>query len=237
VQTSKGDKMDNWLAQFIRETQTTYPDTNQHPIHVMRHLLFIVGNGYEYSTEGGNFVVPIAYSRSIPFHIFYSENTTIEYLRDFANNDYDVDDKIEENVAARYNHLSDLYTKVDHKFDPKKLGEMLWREERAKFYGRYDNQVTLLNPDEFDPEDTLYNVEYWVKQINETDITLSEHDFSNYAKVCQFDMNTDIVLRRTAKAILGAFYLIAHKENNTYIMGRIRRTLSNFITGTDTINE
>jgi hypothetical protein len=229
--------MDNWLAQFIRESQTTYPSINHLPIQVMYHLLFVIGNGYEYSTKDGNFMVPISYGKSIAFHTFYAENTTIEYLRDFANKDYGIDDRIEENVTARYNHLSDLYTKCGNEFDPEKLGETLWDEEWAKFYSRYDSQITLPNPDEFNPDDTLYNVEYWVKQINETGITLSEHDFSNYAKVCQFDMNTDIVLRRTAKAILGAFYLIAHKESSTYIMGRIRRTLSNFITGTDTINE
>jgi hypothetical protein len=113
---------------------------------------------------------------------------------------------------------------------------MLWDEEYAKFYGRYDNQVTLPNPDEFDPDDTLYNVEYWVKQICAADIVLTEQDFSNYSKICQFDMNIDIVLKKTAKAILGAFYQISYKENNSYIMGRIRRTLSNFITDKDTIN-
>jgi hypothetical protein len=203
----------------------------------MRHLLFVIGNGYEYSIKEGNFVVRVSYGRSIPFHIFYSENTTIEYLRDFSNDDYGNDDRIEENIATRYNHLSDLYTRVGHEFDPKKLGEMLWDEEHAKFYGRYDNQVTLPNPDEFDPDDTLYDVEYWGKQICATGIVLTEQDFSNYSKICQFDMNISIVLKKTAKAILGAFYLIAYKENNSYIMGRIRRTLSNFIIDDGTLNE
>jgi hypothetical protein len=175
----------------------------------MYHLLFVIGNGYEYSVKEGNFVVPISYGRSMPFHTFYSENTTIEYLRDFANNDYGIDDRIEENVATRYNHLSDLYTRTGHEFDPEKLGEMLWDEEWAKFYGRYNNQVTLPNPDKFNPDDTLYNPEYWVQQIHDADIKLSIQDFSNYSKVCQFNMNTDTVLRKAAQAILSAFYLIA----------------------------
>jgi hypothetical protein len=175
----------------------------------MYHLLFVIGNGYEYSSETGNFMVPISYGRSMVFHTFYSENTIIEYLRDFSNDDYGNDSTIEENIATRYNRLSSLYARNGHEFDPKQLGEMLWDEEHAKFYGRYDKQVILPNPDEFTTVDTLYNVEYWVKQINDTGIVLAARDFSNYYKISQFDMNTDIVLKKTARAILGAFYLIA----------------------------
>jgi hypothetical protein len=222
--------MDNWLAQFIRETQTSYPSSNQYPIHVMHHLLFVIGNGYEYSVDDGNFMVPISYGKSIKFDIFYSENTTIEYLRDFANKDYRIEDRIEENVTTRYKHLSDLYTRCGKEFDPNKLDEILWDEELSKFYGRYDNQVTLPNPDKFDPDDTLYNTEYWIKQIQDACITQSECDMSHYSKVCQFDMNTDIVLKKTTKAILNSFYLIAAKDNKIYIMERITNTLSNFIT-------
>jgi hypothetical protein len=222
--------MDNWLAQFIRETQTTYPNINQYPINVMYHLLFVIGNGYEYSADDGNFMVSISYGKSIEFHVFYSENTTIEYLRDFSNTDYGIDDRIEESVADRYNYLSDLYTRCGNEFDPEKLGETLWDEEWAKFHGRYDNQVSLPNPDKLDPDDTLYNTSYWIKQIQDVGITLSERDFSNYAKVCQFNMNTDIILKKTSQAILSAFYLIAVKENNSYMMELITNTLSNFIT-------
>jgi hypothetical protein len=228
--------MDNWLAQFIRETQTTYPSTNQYPIHVMWHLLFVIGNGYEYSAEEGNFTVPILYGRSIAFHTFYSENTTIEYLRDFSNDDCGIDDRIEENIATRYNHLSDLYTAVGTEFNPENLKDMLWDEEWAKFHGRYDTQVTLPNPEEFNPDDTLYDTSYWIKQIYDAGITLSEHDFSNYSKVCQFDINTNIALKKTAQAILSAFYLIIVKDNKTYMIELIANTLSNFITDEDTLN-
>jgi hypothetical protein len=50
-------------------------------------------------------------------------------------------------------------------------------------------------------------------------------------------MNTDTVLRKTAQAILSAFYLIAVKENKTNIIKLITNTLSNFITDKDVINE
>jgi hypothetical protein len=204
--------MDNWLAQFIRETQTTYPNTNQYPINVMYHLLFVIGNGYEFSAKEGNFLVPTSYGKSLPFHTYYAENTTIEYLRDFSSNSWENEAVIDKNASVRYEFLCGLYTSVGKEFDPDELMDLVWDEEWTKFYSRYDNQVTLPNPDEFDPYDTLYNTTYWIKQIQDTGIVLSKCDFSNYAKVRQFNMNTNSVLEKTAKAILGAFYLISIEE-------------------------
>jgi hypothetical protein len=204
----------------------------------MRHLLFVIGNGYEYSAEKGNFLVPISYGKSIAFHLFYAENTTTEYLRDFSNNSYCNDSVIEESTDTRYDFLSRLYTNVGREFDPEELKDMVWDEEWAKFHGRYDTQVTLPNPAEFNPDDTLYNTSYWIKQINDAGITQSEWgDLTHYSKVCQFDMNTDTILKNTAKAILGALHLIAAKENKTYGMERITNTLSNFITDEDVLND
>jgi hypothetical protein len=228
--------MDNWLAQFIRETQTTYPNISQQPIHVMHHLLFVIGNEYSADVEEGDFVVPISYGKSMPFHTFYSENTTIEYLREYSNNLHCNDSIVEESATTRYEFLSSLYTNVGREFDPEELKDMVWDKEWAKFYGRYDNQVTLPNPTEFDPDDTLYNTAYWIKQIHNADIKLSRQDLSNYSKVCQFNMNTHIVLKKTAQAILSAFYLIAVKDNKTYMIELIANTLSNFITDKDTLN-
>jgi hypothetical protein len=220
--------MDNWLAQFIRESQTTYPSINQRPIHVMGHLLFEIGNGYEYSANDGNFMVPISYGKSIAFHTFYAENTTIEYLRDFSNNSWENESVIEKNATARYEFLCRLYTNVGREFDPEELMDSVWDEEYAKFRSRYDDQVVLPNPDEFDLADTLYNTSYWVKQIRDSDMGLTKQELSNYAKVRQFDMGTNIVLRKTAQAILGAFYLIAVEENKVYVTQRIVNILSNF---------
>jgi hypothetical protein len=157
-------------------------------------------------------MVPISYGKSIAFHTFYAENTTIEYLRDFSNNSRENESVIEKNATARYEFLCRLYTNVGKEFDPDELMDSVWDEEWTKFYSRYDNQVTLPNPDEFDPYDTLYNTTYWTKQIQDTGIVLSKCDFSNYAKVRQFNMNTNSVLEKTAKAILGAFYLISIEE-------------------------
>jgi hypothetical protein len=219
--------MDNWLAQFIRETQTTYPNINQYPINVMYNLLFVIGNGYKFSAKEGNFLVSTSYGKSLPFHTYYAENTTTEYLREFSNNSLDNDSVIEKNTSVRYARLSTLYTNVGNVFDPEELENTVWDEEWAKFYARYDNQVTLTNPNEFNPDDTLYNVSYWIKQIQDIGITLSERDFSNYTKVCQFNTNTDTVLSKTTQAILSAFYLIAVKESKTYVMELITNTLYN----------
>jgi hypothetical protein len=213
--------MDNYLAQFIREYQATYPNISKYPVHVMWHLLFVIGNGYEYSMKNGNFTVPISYSKSLPFHVYYSENTTTDYLREVANSSWENEATVEKNAEVRYEFCYTLYNNIGRAFNPDELKDTIWDEEWAKFNSRYDNQVTLPDPAEFNPDDTLYNPVYWIEQIQAAGIELSKQDFSRDAKIGQFNANTDIVLKKTTQAILEASYVTAGRGSHTNIMKRI----------------
>lgn len=68
--------MENYLTQYIHESQIQYASTFPHPINVLTHLLFVNGNGVDFIN--GNPVEIFPFNKSVPCKEYYKDAKPFE---------------------------------------------------------------------------------------------------------------------------------------------------------------
>ena len=79
----------NYLMQYIRNQQVYFPTISIHPIDVMEHLLYTIGNGIDV-IDGNLYDV----NEDVPFKETYGKLTTFDELYDIAKEDGHIEDDI-----------------------------------------------------------------------------------------------------------------------------------------------
>ncbi len=191
----------NYLQNYILEQQVVSPSIFSTPTKVLRHLLFVNGNGCE--IEDGNFFTNFSNGKKVMWDVLYKTLNTREECIDYLN-EYHSDREIEKyfNSAKEFeNMMRDI---TDKPYDE----DFLWKEACNNWYERY-KCVSFV--DEISWEQLL-DKKILKDYLNEGDYYVHLGLSSGYFKAAHFTEATCTLLKQ-ATVVLSESLVEIMKEN------------------------
>jgi hypothetical protein len=212
---------DNYLHQYIRESQIEYPSISKTPVSVLKHMLFTNGNGVE--IDGSNFVEYVSFYRTVPFTEYYKDTRTFQEMKEYHS-----DRCSEKEYLENYERIKDtneFYKSIldDDKSDDIeaesierlklniKTDDEMYDKAWDEYYNRYDGMDII---DEL-PDGALTDVDYLYQTISKYDYLPYLQLSAEYYKAYYFDENTEHYLKEVTVALSKALV----KFMSEYLLG------------------
>lgn len=184
-----------YLLEYIKHSQAGYPSISKTPLHCLRHLFYVNGNGYD--TRDGNITTRYNFW-NVELRDIYKDTIPYEDYKDFYQ--YRNFDKESADIVK---FITTLRTHKGLSLDD----DIIWAEaveHHNKPYNELDN-VENYTLDDLKLSDTYY------KWIQESDYIPILHLSENYYLQYEFNENTDKDTIEIAIAMSNA-YIRAYDE-------------------------
>ena len=199
--------MQNYLTQYINESQIQYASIFPYPINVLKHLLFTNGNGVDF--VDGNPVEYLPFQKLIPFKDYYKDTKSFEENLEYFK-EYHSEAQINENYNRKksFNDRFESLGKNNEKIKSMvKIEDELWKESVKEFHDDLRNikplELTKIN-----------DLDYWVNQLLDSKYLPLCYISDGYYDLRYFNENTDKILIEYSLMVIKSYLTVYEMFND-----------------------
>jgi hypothetical protein len=202
----------HWIQNFINYSQVSYPNIFKTPLSVMNHLLFVIGNGIQYSNKYGNFCEHASMEKTAYHNKFNSEiqNDGLMFCKLL-----DIDSKYPLNFTEQWANMMLMYPDMTVIEFTEKL-----RSQELSIINSYIDIVEFMECDIFDYD--------WKHDIKSEKFDFARHYSSTYSKVNALNGNTNPDLLRVVISILDTYIKSGLYKKDVYLLSDIKDHVETF---------